>query len=248
MGDDLHRLQIETVEEWAVSGADLLARAVDAAIERYERCIVALSGGSTPWPVFVELAARPIEWSRVVLTQADERLVTADHPERNLTEQRSIFEGLGAAWMPLPVDAIVEAVGPDAIATLDSASLAAAAAPALADFTARLVELADEPPVLDVAQLGLGADGHTASLIAGDPAVEELRHYVAITELYGGHRRLTLTRPLFDRARIVIWLARGSSKAEPLGRLLAGDLSIPAGLIRPRQSIIVADTDAARQS
>jgi 6-phosphogluconolactonase/glucosamine-6-phosphate isomerase/deaminase len=90
-------------------------------------------------------------------------------------------------------------------------------------------------------------DGHTASLLPGDAAVDELRRYVALSGAYKGYRRLTLTRPVLDRAQLVVWLVRGAEKAEPLGRLLAGDLSIPAGLIRPRQSIVIADADAARQ-
>ena len=117
----------------------------------------------------------------------------------------------------------------------------------IADTTAHLVEFADEPPVLDVVQLCLHPDGSTASLFPGDPATAELRRYIALTDPHGGHRRLTLTRPIFDRARLAVWLVRGATSAAPLARLLAGDLSIPAGVLRPRQSIVLADTDAARQ-
>ncbi|MDH3682177.1 MAG: 6-phosphogluconolactonase [Acidimicrobiia bacterium] len=237
MSDDLHELRIMPVESWASRSAELLANAVEAVLARQERCLLALSGGSTPGPVFEELASCDLPWQRVVLLQADERL-SPDLGARNLTQHHEAFAGLGVTWLSFPVDRLLadgELAPPGRVAEV------------LGDFTACLVEFADEPPVIDIAQLGLGTDGHTASLFPGDPAVEELRRYVAVTEPHGGWRRLTMTRPVFDRARIVIWLARGAAKAAPLGRLLAGDLSIPAGMLRPRQSVIVADTDAARQ-
>lgn len=239
MGEDLHQLRIEAVDDWAPRSADLLARTIEAAIAERGRCLIALSGGSTPRPVFEELATRSLDWDLVVLLQADERVAPAGTEERNLTHQRAVFDGLPVTWLPLPVDPLV---------TGDQAELEPIAATAIDEFTLQLVELADDPPVIDIAQLGIGRDGHTASLLPGDPALDELRRYVALTGPYRGARRLTLTRPVFDRARLVIWLARGATKREPLGRLLAGDLSIPAGLLRPRRSVIVADADAARQS
>ncbi|MEL7210438.1 MAG: 6-phosphogluconolactonase, partial [Actinomycetota bacterium] len=86
------------------------------------------------------------------------------------------------------------------------------------------------------------------ALFPDDPALQVLRDPVALTEERAGHRRLTLTRPVLDRARCVFWLVRGSTKVPALGRLLAGDLTIPAGLIRPAHSVVVADAAAARQA
>lgn len=250
MNEDLHQLRIEAVDDWALRSAELLAQAIEAALGQRGRCLLVLSGGSTPRPVFDELALMDLRWERVMLLQADERLAPDGSPDRNLTQQQEAFEGCGATWLPLPVDRLLKAAAAssDGESLLDRRPPAGVVAEILGDFNARLVEFADEPPVVDIAQLGIGTDGHTASLLPGDPALDELRRYVALTGLYQGHRRLTMTRPVFDRARLVVWLARGHEKAEPLGRLLTGDLSIPAGIIRPRQSVIVADSDAARQS
>jgi 6-phosphogluconolactonase len=248
MSEDLHRLEIEAVDRWVSRCADRLAEAVAGSVAARGRCLMALSGGSTPGPVLAELGTRELDWDRVTVIQVDERLVPADDPARNLATLRSALDSLPVAWLTLPVDRLLErppagtAVDPEA-----AQAPAAGAQPAAGVVAEALVELADDPPVLDVVQLGLGSDGHTASLMAGDPAVMELRRYVALTRPYQGRRRLTLTRPVFDRARSVIWLVRGAEKAEPLGRLLAGDLSIPAGVIRPRRSLVLADTDAARQ-
>ncbi len=104
--------------------------------------------------------------------------------------------------------------------------------------------------MFDLIHLGLGSDGHTASLVPGDPVVGELRRYVALTEPYasGGSttRRLTLTRPVLDRSRMILWLVSGAGKGPMLGRLLDGDMSIPAGLVHPPHSVVVADRSAAR--
>lgn len=246
MGEDLHRLEIEPVDRWAVHAADRLAAEIGESITTRGRCLLALSGGSTPGPVLAELARRPLDWGMVTILQVDDRLAPMTDPRRNLAGIKAAFEGLPVSWLPLPVDRLLDGGRPNTAD--DPPPPAAELDVALGALTSRLVELADDPPVIDVAQLGLGEDGHTASLVPGDPVVQELRRYVALTGPYQGLRRLTLTRPVFDRAHCVIWLVRGQSKAEPLGRLLAGDLSIPAGLIRPRRSLIVADADAARQA
>jgi 6-phosphogluconolactonase/glucosamine-6-phosphate isomerase/deaminase len=236
MREDLHRLQIEPVDGWASAAADLFERAIRAVLAQRDHCSLGVSGGPQPQPVFDELATRDLPWARVVMIQIDELLVSPDHPERHLGPQQATFTDLGVTWLSLPVDRL-----------LTTASMAEAAIEAIDDVTTQLVELADEPPIIDVVQLCLRPDGSTASLFPDDPAAAELRRYVALTEPHDGHRRLTMTRPVFDRARLAIWLVRGSAVAAPLGRLLAGDLSIPAGVIRPRQSIVLADTDAARQ-
>ena len=245
MHEDLHRLQIEPVGSWASAAADLFTVAIEAAVEQRERCLLALSGGQHPQPVFDELARRDAPWERVVVLQVDELLVPTGHPGRHLDQLKRTFAGLGVTWLSLPVDRLLDRGGTSEPA--QDLPAPEVTAEAIDDTTAHLIELADEPPVIDVAQLCIRPDGSTASLYPHDPAAAELRRYVALTDRHDGHRRLTLTRPVFDRARLAIWLVRGSASAVPLSRLLAGDLSIPAGVIRPRRSIVLADSEAARQ-
>jgi len=267
MSEDLHTLRIESVSDWASASADLFATAISSAIEQRDQCLLALSGGMTPRPVLAELAKRSLDWDRVVIFQVDELIVPLDAPERNLTAQRAAFEGLPITWVPMPVDqllvpSITEQADSSANrplschAELDAFESARCQSgnhtshlvtSTIRDFSCRLVELADDPPVVDIVQLGFGVGGHTASLLPGDSSVNELRRYVALTGRYKGHRRLTFTRPVLDRARLAIWLVRGADKRVSLNRVLAGDLSIPAGLIRPRQSVVVADEEAAVQ-
>ncbi len=239
MADDLHTLDITETDRWALRAADVMEAAIAQAIDRFGRCNMALSGGSTPAPVFASLAERELAWDAVTILQVDERIVPGDDPARNLTPQQEAFAELGANWLPLPVEDLL-LLGP-----LDPVRGDVKAV--LQRFGQQLVELAGEPPLLDLVHLGLGDDGHTASLVPGDPLVNQLRDYVGITEVYNGNRRLSLTRPVLDRARMVVWLVSGSSKAGPLGRLLAGDMTIPAGLIRPAHSVVLADDAAARQ-
>lgn len=234
--DDLHTLDISMPERWPERAADVMAAAISASIARSGRCIMALSGGSTPAPVFEALSGRELLWENVTILQVDERLAPDGDPARNLEQQRPLFEHLGATLMPFPVAELLEA---------DSEAKTAA----IVDrFCFELIELADDPPILDLVHLGLGDDGHTASLVPGDPLLNEMRDYVGFSEEYRGSRRISLTRPVLDRARMVVWLVSGADKAEPLGRLLTGDMSIPAGLIRPAHSVVLADSDAARQS
>jgi 6-phosphogluconolactonase len=240
VSDDLHILDISTPERWAERAAEVMAAAICAAIGRADRCLVALSGGSTPRPVFEALAAQDLLWEKVTILQVDERIVPDGDPARNLAGQRDALGHLGADWLPLPVEDLLE-IRPD---DPDGSEQTAAVLDA---FSTALVEVAGDPPVLDLVHLGLGDDGHTASLVPGDPLVDELRSYVGLTAEYNGTRRVSLTRPVLDRARMVVWLVSGATKAGPLGRLLAGDLSIPAGLIRPAHSVVLADADAARQ-
>ncbi|MEM7326126.1 MAG: 6-phosphogluconolactonase [Actinomycetota bacterium] len=239
MADDLHTLDITESDRWALRAADVMEAAIAQAIDRFGRCNLALSGGSTPAPVFLSLAERELPWDAVTILQVDERIVPGDDPARNLAAQQDAFAELGATWLPLPVDELLN-LGP-----LDSVRADVKAI--LGRHQQQLIDLAGEPPLLDLVHLGLGDDGHTASLIPGDPLLNELRDYVGLTEVYNGNRRLSLTRPMLDRARMVVWLVSGSSKAEPLGRLLAGDMTIPAGLIRPAHSVVLADDAAARQ-
>jgi 6-phosphogluconolactonase/glucosamine-6-phosphate isomerase/deaminase len=118
---------------------------------------------------------------------------------------------------------------------------------AAAQYAATLREIAGSPPVLDLAHLGLGPDGHTASLTPGDPVLDVTGVDVALTGTYQGRRRMTLTYPMLNRSRRVLWVVTGSEKVGPLGRLLDGDVSIPAGRVRRDRALVLADRAAAGQ-
>src|SRR4029077_16238158 len=116
---------------------------------------------------------------------------------------------------------------------------------ASASYTLTLQHVAGSPPVLDLALLGLGPDGHTASLVPGDPVLEVTDADVALTGVYQGRRRMTLTYPVLNRARRILWRGTGSEKAGMLVRLRAGDHSIPSGRVRPDQAVVLGDRAAA---
>ena len=218
------------VEAVARRAAALIAAEARAAVAARGRFVVAVSGGRTPWQMLRALAAEEVPWTGVHVVQVDERVAPAGDPERNLTNLReSLLEG---ARLPpdhvhaMPVDA------PD----LDAAA---------AQYALALREIAGSPPILDLAHLGLGADGHTASLVPGDPVLEVTDRDVALTGWeYQGRRRMTLTYPVLNRCRRVLWLVTGSEKTPMLTRLRAGDPSIPAGRIRQDQALVLADRAA----
>ncbi len=201
---------------------------ITTAVQNRGTCVVALSGGSTPAPVFQELSKRALPWTDVVFTQVDERLAPLGTSERNLTAQLDALGDLPSRWIPLPVS--------EPIGTPEPADLTT--------FVDELESVSGRPFAIDVMHLGLGDDGHTASLVPGDPIVDEVTASVGVTADYRGTRRLTMTRPAIDRAGLVVWLVAGENKAGPIAQLLAGDPAIPAGLVRPYESVIIADTAA----
>jgi 6-phosphogluconolactonase len=205
------------------------ARAAAAARGRFT---VAVSGGGTPWEMLRALAAQDVPWSRVHLLQADERVAPRGHPDRNLTH---IGENL-LQHVPLP-PGHVHAM------PVDAPDLEGAAR----RYEEALREVAGSPPVLDLVHLGLGSDGHTASLVPEDPALEVTGADVSVTGAYRGRRRMTLTYPTLDRARRVLWLVTGPDKASVFARLLAGDHTIPAGRVRQDRALMLVDRAAAAQ-
>jgi 6-phosphogluconolactonase len=180
----------------------------------------AVSGGRTPWAMFAELARMDMPWSQVTLFQVDERAAPDNDPDRNLTHLHDTLGDVKVSVVAMPVTAT----------DLDAAA---------AEYAALL------PDRFDLVHLGLGPDGHTASLVPGDPVLEVTDRLVAVTGPYQGHRRMTLTYPALARAGQIMWLVTGADKTEPLARLLAGDRSIPAGRVEAGASFVLADTAAA---
>ena len=212
----------------AVIAAD--ARAAVAARGRY---VFAVSGGTTPWVMLRALAGEDVPWHAVHLLQVDERVAPAGDPIRNLTHLAESLFG------PEPISRQSVHAMP-----VEAPDLEAAAA----RYAQLLRELAGAPPVLDLVHLGLGPDGHTASLVPGDAVLDVTDVDVALTAgPYQGRRRMTLTYPALDRARRVLWLVTGAEKVAMLARLQAGDRSIPAGRVRADRALVLADRAASPQ-
>jgi 6-phosphogluconolactonase len=217
------RLEVLDDERAAARRAAELIAADGAAAARERGTFgFAMSGGRSPWVMLAilgELAEMP--WSQTELFQVDERIAAPGSEDRNLTH---MVLGLSmdhqAALRPMPVTQ----------RDLDAAAR---------EYEASL------PERLDLVHLGLGPDGHTASLVPGDPVLEARDRRVALTGgEYQGHRRMTLTYPAIDDARQVLWLVTGAEKREALAKLLAGDRSIPAGRVENEQMVVVADRAA----
>ena len=219
----------ETVARAAAAFTAAEARAAIAARGRF---VVAVSGGHTPWKMLRLLADEEVPWSGVHVVQVDERVAPAGDPDRNLTHLRESL----IAHCPIS-PAQVHAM------PVESADLEAASR----RYAATLRDICGAPSVLDLAHLGLGPDGHTASLVPGDPVLDVVDRDVGLTGLDQGRRRMTLTYPALNRARRIVWLVTGGEKAEMLARLVKGDDSIPAGRIRRDQAVVLGDREAAGQ-
>jgi 6-phosphogluconolactonase len=210
----------------ARAAAAFLAAECRAAVEARGRFVVAVSGGTTPWIMLRDLATEELPWRAVHVLQTDERVAPSGSAERNLTRLQEILAEHGPQIHSMPVD------DPD----LEEGAR---------QYEQVIAAIAGTPPVIDVVHLGLGADGHTASLVPGDPVLDVADADVAVTGTYQSTRRMTLTYPILHRARRILWLVTGKEKAAALGRLQAGDLSIPAGRVRRDRAVIFADRDAA---
>jgi 6-phosphogluconolactonase len=220
--------------------ADSVARAAAATIAEEARVAVAargrftfaVSGGHTPWIMLRALADEEVPWAGVHVFQIDERVAPVGDPDRNFTHlQESLLQH--APLRPEQIHAM----------PVEAADLQAAAA----QYAMVLRVVAGSPPALDLAHLGLGPDGHTASLVPGDAVLDVSDKDVAPTGVYQGRRRMTLTFPAINRARRVLWVVTGSEKVEMLRRLREGDVSIPAGRVRRDQALLLADRAAAEQ-
>ncbi len=203
----------------AARAASFVNERADVAVAARGRFTFAVSGGKTPWAMFTELAREEVPWRAVEIFQVDERVAPDGDPDRNLTHLHQSLGKAPARVLAMPVE------DPD-----------------LEEAASAYAELL--PARFDVVHLGLGPDGHTASLVPGDPVLEVHDRLVAVTQPYQEHRRMTLTYPALARADEILWLISGEDKRDALSKLLAGDSSIPAGRVEARHSTILADSSA----
>lgn len=208
-----------TPEDVAHAAAALVAETVRAVLAERDRCSLALSGGPSPLLMFESLAATDLPWDRVTVFQVDERIAPLGDPDRNLTALAARLPA-AADLRPMPVEAT------------DLEAAAAAYGRSL-------------PERIDLVHLGLGDDGHTASLVPGDPVLTVRDRAIATTGPYRGRRRMTMTLPVLDRAGLVLWLTLGPEKRDMLRRLRDGDRSIPAGHVRAASQVVACDAAAA---
>jgi 6-phosphogluconolactonase len=224
--DEVHVVTLKTAGDAAAAAAERIAGLLRAAVAGRGRATMALSGGTTPRDMIRLLARLDVPWASVDVFQVDERVVDLADPDRNWL----IFSPLAAIATdsrlhPMPVE---HADGDER-------------------YRGVLRQAAGVPVTLDVVHLGLGTDGHTASLVPGDPAVDVTDREVSWSTPYRGHRRMTLTVPVLRQARHQIWLVIGSDKADRLGRLVKGRDDGPAARVLVAAGATVF-TDAAAAS
>lgn len=215
----------------AREAAKMIAKEARHAVAARGKFVMAVSGGKTPWIMLRDLTQEDVPWSAVHVAQVDERIAPPGDPDRNLTHLRESL----LANVPLRPEQLHAM--PVESSNFEGAS---------ARYALTLEGIAGSPPVLDLVHLGLGPDGHTASLVPADPVLELQDVDVALTgTIYQGRRRMTLTYPIIDRSRFVLWLVTGEEKSPMLPRLLAGDISIPAGRVHANRAVVLADQAAA---
>ncbi len=224
----------------ARAAAEWIATCLRADVARHGRAVVAFSGGESPRPMLQALGALSLPWTQLVVLQVDERVAPPGSDARNLTT-------LAAALPKLPVSRL-HAMPVECDDDLDAAARA---------YETLLEAMAGTPPVLDLVHLGLGDDGHTASLFAADPALEVVDRGVVVTAVQGGYRRMSLALPVLSRARRRLWLVTGASKARTLATLLRDEdaaagggivtrrAPFPAARVTRTDSVVFADVAAA---
>lgn len=219
----------DTPVEAAQHAAGLIAKAAARAVAARGYCTLALSGGRTPAPLLEALARKSLDWTRIHVFQVDERIAPEASGQRNLVAiERSLVRsgtlpGQNLHRMPVEADDLQAAAGA---------------------YARQLASIAGTPPCLDVVHLGLGADGHTASLVPGDPALDVTETAVALTGPYQGLARMTLTFPVLDAAQLVLFFVTGADKQAAMARLVACDPVIPASRINQDRIILVVDRTA----
>jgi len=223
---------LASAEAVAREGAAIIAAESRAAVAARGYFMLAVSGGHTPWLMLRDLAGEDVPWNGVHVAQVDERVAPAGHPDRNLTHLRESL-----------LDHAPLRAGQVYAMPVEASDLEAAAS----RYAEMLRGIAGSPPVFDLVHLGLGPDGHTASLVPGDPVLDVTDADIALTGVYQGRRRMTLTYPMINRSRRILWLVTGNDKIGMLTRLRAGDGSIPAGRIARDNACVIADRAAVGQ-
>ena len=217
----------------AKKAASIIADEARKAVTLRGQFILAVSGGWTPWKMLRMLGEEDVPWQEMHILQVDERMAPEGDPDRNLTH---LVESLSSRKQIL-ADRIhampVEEQDIDAAA---------------AGYADTISRIAGKPSFIDLVHLGLGTDGHTASLVPGDPVLEVNDRDVATTDIYLGRHRMTLTYPLINRARKILWLVTGSEKSSMLQRMLEHDQSIPAGRVSQENALVLADMEATKKA
>lgn len=211
-------LEDATAEASAERAADLIAEHLRAAIAERGTATLAASGGRSPLPLLAALATRALDWAAVEVHQVDERVVAAGDADRNAAMIRvALVEPTGAQDCCWSFD---HTLGLDALGVR------------AAELSSALEASPGAPPAFDVVHLGLGADGHTASWPPADPITEVDDQWVALVGPFNGQHRFTLTVPVVNAARAVVWFVPGNDKASVLDQLLARDQTIPASRVQ----------------
>lgn len=224
------RIEVHDADDIGGRAAALVAEALRGAVDRAGRATFAVSGGSTPTPMFAALARADVPWDAVHVLQVDERVAPDGDDDRNLTELRRVL----LDHVPLPA------------ANVHPMPVGGGSAEDAADgYAATLRAVAGERPLLDVVHLGLGDDGHTASLVPGDPVLSVRDETVAATGPYQGRRRVTLTVPVLRDASLQVWLVVGHGKAAALRQLRGRDHTIPATHVVTDRAVLLLDPAAA---
>jgi 6-phosphogluconolactonase len=216
-------------EAAAKRAAAIIAQDARAAVAARGKFTMAVSGGHTPWLMLRALANENVPWAGVQIFQVDERVAPDGDPDRNLTHLRATL------LTNAPISSEQIYAMPVELPDVEAAAR---------QYAQTLNTVIGSPPVLDLSHLGLGPDGHTASLVPGDPVLDITNSDVGVTGVYNGHRRMTLTYPVLNRSRKILWLVTGAEKVAMLPRLETGDTSIPAGRISRTQAVVVADRAA----
>jgi len=218
-----------SADQVAEGAAAYIEQLIRETLVRKKSFSMAISGGRTPWEMLKILSKAPLPWTRVNLFQVDERVAPDGHADRNLTQLFQVIEGspLVNRLRIFPMPVMVE--------DLDAASQ---------DY-AKLIHEITEGEGLDLIHLGMGSDGHTASLVPGDGVLDLTDREVGCTEqLYQGRIRMTLTYPLLNSAKRILWIVTGAEKQEMVQRLLKQDPSIPAGAVNQANALLMADQAA----
>jgi len=214
----------------AQAAARAIAEEARCAIAARGHFVMAVSGGHTPWIMLRALADEDLPWQKIHVVQVDERVAPTGDADRNLTHlKQSLLDRSPIASEHIHAMPV------------ESPNLQAAAR----QYALLLSKIAGSPARLDLVHLGLGPDGHTASLVPNDRALYITAADVALTGIYQGTRRMTLTYPIINRARRILWLATGREKVDALRRLRQGSLLIPAGRVARLQAVLFADLAAS---